>query len=86
MIRLEAVDVSLEQTFYDTVDQLNAEPVQYTGTDANTGDPVDRDMRGSDYIDRVFQLVYSTESIPYLPLVITEVANGNYAAILKVAR
>ncbi len=29
----------------------------------------------------MFQLLYSTESIPYLPQVISEVANGNYAAL-----
>lgn len=71
----------LEQTFYATVDQLNAEPAQYSSTDANTGESVDREMSGSEYIDRIFQLLYSTESIPYLPAVITEVANGNYAAL-----
>ena len=38
-------------------------------------------MSGNDYIDRVFQVLYSTESIPYLPRVISEVANGNYAAL-----
>ena len=33
------------------------------------------------YIDRVFQLLYSSESIPYLPLVISQVNSGNYAAL-----
>ncbi len=72
---------NLEQTFADTVDQLNAEPVSYTGIDSTTGDSIDQELSGDRFIDRVFQLLYSTESIPYLPMVITEVANGNYVAL-----
>ena len=72
---------NLEQAFYSTVDQLNAEPAHYSGTNSATGDPVDKDMSGDDLIDRVFQLLYSSESIPYLPRVISEAANGNYAAL-----
>ncbi len=71
----------LDQTFYSTVEQLNAEPAQYTGTDSASGDSIDKEMTGDEYIDRVFQVLYSSESIPYLPLVISEVANGNYAAL-----
>ncbi len=77
----DAAYPNLEQTFADTVDQLNAEPVSYTGTDATTGDSIDQTLSGDSFIDRVFQLLYSTESIPYLPQVINEVANGNYAAL-----
>ena len=76
----DAAYPNLEQTFADTVDQLNAEPVSYTGTDTN-GDSVDQELSGDSFIDRVFQLLYSTESIPYLPLVISEVAYGNYTAL-----
>ncbi len=71
----------LERAFYDTVEQLNAEPAQYEGIDETTGDFIDKEMSGDDYIDRVFQLLYSSESIPYLPLVISQVNSGNYAAL-----
>lgn len=70
----------LEQAFYDIVEDLNAEPVQYTGTDEN-GESVDQELSGDALIDRVFQLLYSTESIPYLPWIIREVSNGNFAAL-----
>lgn len=70
----------LEQTFADVVTSLNAETAEYTGTDAN-GDSVDQFLSGDDFINRIFQILYSSESIPYIPLVITEVANGNYAAL-----
>lgn len=72
---------NLEETFYNTVNELNAEPAQYEGIDYTTGDNVEQTMSGDQYIDRVFQLLYSTESIPYLPWVMEEVANGNYIAL-----
>lgn len=71
----------LEEAFYRTVEDLNAQPAQYSGTDAETGDAIDQEMSGDALIDRVFQLLYSTQSIPYLPWVLSEVAAGNYAAL-----
>ncbi len=71
----------LEQTFYATVDELNAQPAEYVGVDAETGEEVDQTLSGNDLIDRVFQLLYSSESIPFLPWVMTEVAAGNYTAL-----
>ena len=66
----------LEITFYDTVEKLNAEPAAYTGSD-NT----DKTLSGNDLIDRVFQIMYVSASIPSLPMTITEVANGNFNAL-----
>ncbi len=71
----------LEQTFSTVVEQLNATPAEYTGTDSTTRESVDKTMTGDEFIDRVFQVLYSTANIPYLPGVISEVANGNYAAL-----
>jgi pimeloyl-ACP methyl ester carboxylesterase len=72
---------NLERDFYSILDQLNAEPAQYTGTDSATGDSIDQEMSGSDFIDRVFQIMYSSASIPFLPMAISEAVNGNYAAL-----
>jgi pimeloyl-ACP methyl ester carboxylesterase len=71
----------LEGVFYATVDELNAQPAEYTGVDPDTGSGIDLSLSGTDLIDRLFQLMYSTESIPYLPWMIYEVANGNYNAL-----
>ncbi|MFN8420464.1 MAG: alpha/beta hydrolase [Anaerolineae bacterium] len=38
-------------------------------------------LSGDELIERIIQVLYSSESIPYLPRVINEVANGNYAAL-----
>lgn len=71
----------LEKSFYDTVDKLNAEPASYTGKDATSGESTDKTLSGNELIDRVFQIMYSSESIPALPMTLSEVANGNYAAL-----
>ncbi|MEZ4667916.1 MAG: alpha/beta fold hydrolase [Anaerolineae bacterium] len=71
----------LEQTFYNTVEQLNATPAEYVGLDADTGNGVDKSMTGDELIDRLFQVMYSSDSIPLVPWVINEVANGNYEAL-----
>lgn len=70
----------LENVFYDTVGKLNDNPASYTGTDAS-GASTEKSMSGNDLIDRVFQVMYVSSSIPALPQVITEVANGNYEAL-----
>ncbi len=66
----------LETTFYDTVGKLNNEPANYTGADGT-----DKTLAGTDLIDRLFQILYVSTSIPSIPMVITEVANGNYEAL-----
>ena len=71
----------LEKTFYDTVNQLNANPASYTGTDSTTGESTDKTLSGNDLIERVFQILYVSSSIPGLPMAISEVANGNYVAL-----
>jgi len=71
----------LEKSFYDTVEKLNAEPASYSGTDSTTGQTSDKTMSGNDLIDRVFQIMYVSTSIPGLPYALSEVANGNYAAL-----
>lgn len=58
----------LSARFYDLVATLNDEPVEIDGY-ATTGD---------DLVNFLFGALYDTETIPYLPLVIHEAANGNY--------
>lgn len=67
--------------FGDLVDQLNAEPAEYEGLDQETGERVDSSLSGDDLINRIFQIMYSSESIPFIPLVISQIAEGNYLAL-----
>ncbi|MCC6615112.1 MAG: alpha/beta fold hydrolase [Anaerolineae bacterium] len=71
----------LEGVFYAAVDDLNAQPAEYATIDPDTGNGIEVSLSGTELIDRLFQLMYSTDSIPYLPWMIYEVADGNYTAL-----
>lgn len=65
---------NLGQTFYRLVDQWNANPLDLAELDvAFTGD---------DLIGFFFDLLYDTSVIPYLPLTIHELGQGQYDAFI----
>ncbi|MFN8420463.1 MAG: alpha/beta hydrolase [Anaerolineae bacterium] len=68
----------LEQEFYATAKELNANPASYTTTDS-TGNSVENVLTGDTFVRRIVQSLYTSQFIPYLPFVINQVANGNYA-------
>jgi pimeloyl-ACP methyl ester carboxylesterase len=62
----------LEETFYRVIDDLNAEPVSLrTG-----GKTVIVD--GYDFLDTFFQLLYSADAIPWIPLLIDQAGQGEF--------
>lgn len=71
----------LEQRFYSQIESLDAEPAEYIGIDPDTGNGVEKTISGIEVIDRLFQLMYSTDNIPLLPWVMNEITNENYAAL-----
>ncbi len=71
----------LEASFYISVQDLDAQPAEYAIIDPDTGNGIEVSLTGQALIDRVFQLLYSSESIPFLPWVIDQIAGGNYAAL-----
>lgn len=67
----------LEQTFFDLVDTLNADPIMvevFYPIDATTYDVL---VNGDALIGTVFQALYATRVIPELPKIITDVRDGN---------
>jgi len=68
----------LEQTFYDTIEGLQANPIRATVTDALNGGVYDAVFDGGAFGSIVFQSLYSAEVIPILPRMIDNVANGEY--------
>ena len=62
----------LESTFYDLVDEWNANPA--TTTDPETDEAYD--VLGDDLVDMLFQALYSTDAIPVLPYAIVLLAEG----------
>ncbi len=71
----------LELYFYETIDALNVEPAPYIGIDPDTGNGVDLSTDGDTIVTRIFQLLYSSEDIPYLPWLMNELTYENYAAL-----
>ena len=62
----------LEATFYRVVDELNAEPVSLrTGGKTVVVD-------GYDFLDTYFQLLYSSDAIPWIPLLIDRAGQGEF--------
>jgi pimeloyl-ACP methyl ester carboxylesterase len=66
---------NLETTFYQTVDELDADPLQ---VDLNRG-PVMVD--GAHFVDGVFYAMYRTDVIPWIPSMIASASRGNLQAM-----
>lgn len=70
---------NLRQVFYDLVDQWNASPVMLPLTDFETFQTHDALFNGDALMSTLFQMLYSTELIPYLPRTIYAVRDGDTA-------
>lgn len=62
----------LEAVFYELVEDLDANPVDYDGAD----------LTGADIVNSVFQAMYDMSAIPALPLAIYDAYDGYYELIL----
>ncbi len=61
----------LRQTFLKMIDDLNRNPMM--GEDG-------REITGDDVVNELFNLLYVTTALPYLPAIITAAASGDYEA------
>jgi len=68
----------LEESFFNLVDELNDEPILIPVTQLFTGNTYDALVNGDSIIGLLFQSLYSSEIIPTLPGLISEVENGDY--------
>ncbi len=68
----------LESTFYDTVDRWNQEPASFMTTDFIDGKEYKVVIDGENLIDLMFQFMYSTETIPALPKLITDISQDKF--------
>jgi Tol biopolymer transport system component/pimeloyl-ACP methyl ester carboxylesterase len=62
----------LEATFYQVVDDLNANPVYIRLSEGRTV------VDGYAFVDAFFQLLYSPDAIPWIPYLIDEASRGEY--------
>jgi pimeloyl-ACP methyl ester carboxylesterase len=75
----------IEAVFYDLVERTDAEPIPIAVTNWTTGKPADLLITGDDLVAGVFSALYSTQMIPFIPLFIQQVADGNYDVLRPLA-
>jgi pimeloyl-ACP methyl ester carboxylesterase len=71
----------LDRTFYDLVDRLNAAPVTIQVKNPETGQTANVLLTGDRVVNVVFQMLYVTAYIPYLPQLIYATAEKYYSYI-----
>ncbi len=69
---------NLRDVFFQTVNQLNQQPLTFTMT-LHSGEKPAALMNGDSFLGLLFQSLYATEVLPYLPRLIYDVHNGNAA-------
>ena len=69
---------ALETEFYELVDQLSAEPVPFNVPGAAGGEPGQFLLDGDRLITALFNLLYDSSEIFWLPKTIAELAHGYY--------
>lgn len=72
----------LEQDLYRVVDRMNKRPIDVPGSEKG------RKVRvtGDDLVGLIFQSLYSSEMIPYLPKLIDNIKKGDYRVLADVYR
>ena len=68
----------LEAVFWELVAQLNASPATFTVTQPLSGETYDWLLDGNGLIGFLFESLYATEIIPFLPKVIYDARDGGY--------
>lgn len=74
---------NLEDVFYATVEQLNANPVTVSIRNPRTGGNMPAVFDGSRLISLLFGMLYNTDVIPQLPTLIYDTYQGNYALLTQ---
>jgi len=74
----------LESVFWELVDQLNTSPVTFPVTQPLSGETYDVLMDGDGLIGFLFESLYSTEIIPFLPKVIYDARDGIYDIMARI--
>lgn len=72
---------TLEQTFYDTVAKLNATPATVSLHNSKNDKQYKAVLDGDSLVGVVFQLLYASEFLPALPMIIDDASKGNFLAL-----
>jgi pimeloyl-ACP methyl ester carboxylesterase len=74
----------LENVFFGVVDQLNKTPARVPMTDPETHKTYQAVVDGETFESTLFQLLYATEILPALPVMIYRVRDGDYTFLSRV--
>ena len=80
----DAAYPDLEKVFFDLVERFNKEPVHLMLTDTDTGEEHAALLNGDGLISMLFQMLYATEILPYLPKVIYEAQRGEFTLLKRI--
>ena len=72
---------NLEETFWSAVDRYNADPLTFRYYDRYADDTFEREFDGGYVVGRVVSSLRSERWIPYIPFLITEIADGDVAVV-----
>ncbi len=75
----------LEDMFFIELNRLNDQPVLITVRDSDTGERYPMLLDGDKFAGLIFQMLYVTDFIPLIPLVIDEVRRDSFGVIEMVA-
>ncbi len=68
----------LKNAFFQLVDKLNQAPIKFTLT-LKSGEKKEAVLNGDGLVGFMFQSLYATPIIPYLPRTVLDIRDGNYA-------
>jgi pimeloyl-ACP methyl ester carboxylesterase len=72
----------LETDLYQLIEQLNEQPVEVTVHRSDTGERLDLQVDGDYMVAELFMAFYDSSLIPFLPLLIDQVRQGNHSVLL----
>ncbi len=74
----------LENVFFAQVDRLNETPVHFTLTDPESSETHEALLNGDGFQSLMFQMLYSTEVLPYLPKVIYDARKNDFTLLKRI--
>lgn len=74
----------LEDLFWNTIARLNEQPAEITITDFDNRETYPAKLNGDWFRSSIFQMLYATEIIPFLPRVIYEASNGEFEFLQRI--
>jgi pimeloyl-ACP methyl ester carboxylesterase len=81
----DAAYPNLEQRYFEMVDRLNAQPARAPIFDRESGITYNSFLDGDSVQSVVFQSLYGTELLPFLPYVMDRAIRGDYGPLSNVA-